>query len=552
MLSPTAALSKAKILVVDDEASVLLTTEAILRQEGYDVDAMSDPENALDAVRTRHYDLVLTDLKMPRVDGLAILAEVRKSSPDTVTVMMTGYGSVDSALEAVQLGAYEYLVKPTEVVDLKQAVKRSLERKRFSEMDTLYTVGQTISSSLDLDVITARVSEAAERVLNLQSAQVVPQTAPGSSTANAPFTVVLQDHEVLRRLANNDIVLADDGLAAADHWARRSGIVSYALVPGLTRGRLACVLVTHNSDAPYEFHASACRFLTALASQTAMALDHASLVAQVRKNNQDLGAANDKLRQLDRLKSQFLSVATHELRTPLTVILGYNAMLAESLTDRLTAEEQETLRESVAACKRLIRLVNSMLDVNQIESGKMKMNVQPSDLRQLVQSTVTLMQPEARLRNIELRHEAPARIPRIELDPERIQQVLINLVGNALKFTPQGGKIAVMARFSSEDQVAEISVRDTGCGIAMEDQERIFDEFAQVRARKQAKAAAHLDDSVLIQPHMGHGLGLAISRRIVLAHAGEISVSSSPGGGSTFTFTLPVRRNQPAETAVSA
>jgi DNA-binding NtrC family response regulator len=106
---------KAKILVVDDEQPVLQTVQAILQLEGYDVDALQNPAAALQAIRTKHYDLVLTDLKMPDVDGLAVLAEVRKSSPSTVTVMLTGYGSVDSALEALQLGAYEYLRKPTEV-----------------------------------------------------------------------------------------------------------------------------------------------------------------------------------------------------------------------------------------------------------------------------------------------------------------------------------------------------------------------------------------------------------------------------------------------------
>src|SRR5579871_3363271 len=118
----------AKILIVDDEPGVLLTSRAILQQEGYDVEAAANGAEAVEAIRQRHYDLVLTDLKMPGIDGLGVLAEVRKRSPLTVTVMMTGYGSVGSALDAVQLGAYEYLLKPIEVEDLKQAVRRSLER----------------------------------------------------------------------------------------------------------------------------------------------------------------------------------------------------------------------------------------------------------------------------------------------------------------------------------------------------------------------------------------------------------------------------------------
>ena len=140
---------------------------------------------------------------------------------------------------------------------------------------------------------------------------------------------------------------------------RAQGAQSYVFVPGIANGRLICVLCADNGAEPFEFHASAQRFLRALAGQTALALSNAILFAELQRNNQQLAAANAKLRELDKLKSQFLSVATHELRTPLSIILGYNSMLAETLNDRLSEEEKDTLRESVGACKRLIRLVNS-------------------------------------------------------------------------------------------------------------------------------------------------------------------------------------------------
>ncbi len=531
---------KAKILVVDDEANVLLTVQAILAYEGYDVDALADPEAALAAIRSRHYDLVLTDLKMPKVDGLAILAQVRKSSPGTVTVMMTGYAAVDSALEALQLGAYEYLVKPTEIVDLKQAVRRSLERKRLSEIDTLYHIGRTVTTALDMTEIADRVSEAARRVLHLEFAQVVPLTENSPPPADGELRALVGDRDVLAWLRDDRVVTTDDALPAAQRWAASAGASAYALVPGCARGRLACVLCTHDNGRAYDFHASAQRFLSALAGQSALALDNAALVSELRHNNHELATANTKLRELDRLKSQFLSAATHELRTPLTVILGYNSMLAESLQDRLNDEEQETMRESVTACKRLIRLVNSMLDISQIESGRMPMNFTRADLRQLVQGAVALFQNEARQHQLELKLELPARMPRIELDAERIQQVLLNLLGNAVKFTPPGGTITVAVRNRAEAQEAEVAVTDTGRGIALEDQARIFDEFGQIRGRRPVGSE-------------GSGLGLAISRRIVAAHEGAIRVKSELDRGSTFSFTLPSRaRGHRLESAVSA
>jgi len=529
---------KAKILVVDDEPNVLITVQAILQAEGYDVDAIGDAELALESIREHQYDLVLTDLKMPKVDGLGIVAEVRKSSPNTVCVMMTGYASVDTALEAVQLGAYEYLLKPVEVAELKMAVSRSLERKRLSEIDTLYRIGNTANATPEVYRLAEEVSDAARRVLNLTFAGLAWPPEISSAGCDEELVALMRIPGVAGKLESGSIILAGDGVVAVDQWADRHNLRAYALVPGVSRGRLVCVLCAHNNGNTYEFHASAQRFLRSLAGQAALALNNAALISELRQNNRELEAANAKLRELDRLKSQFLSVATHELRTPLTVILGYTTMLADSLVDRLTAEEQESLVETASCCKRLIRLVNSMLDINQIESGRMPMSFEPADVRQLVNGTVTLFQHEAGKRNLALSVQIPARIPKITIDAERIQQVLINLIGNAVKFTPEGGSIRVALRHRAEPGEIEISVSDTGVGIASQDQSHLFEEFAQVRRSRTGE---------------GVGLGLAISRRIVEAHDGSIRVSSEQGRGSTFQVVLPVRQGRAsAVTAVSA
>jgi signal transduction histidine kinase len=533
-------LAKARILVVDDEPNVLLTVKAILEQECYDVDARGDGIAAIQAIRERHYDLVLTDLKMPGVDGLGVLAEVRKLSPNTVTVMMTGYGSLDSALEAVQLGAYEYLLKPVGVPELKLAVQRSLERKRFSEIDTLYRVHRVITTAQDKSSIVAAVGDAVRTVLGVGNATLV-RVAREEARLHDGNTLagLLQDPAIKQKLASGHIITAEDEHQAASAWAVAAGLRSFALVPGCANGRLVCVLAADHGAEAYEFHPSAQRFLEALAGQAALVLENASLISELRRNNRELAAANEKLRELDKLKSHFLSIATHELRTPLSVILGYNAMLAESLEDRLREDEKETLRESVAACKRLIRLINSMLDISQIESGKMKMNFAPADLRHLVLGVSALFQQEARRKEIRLAVELPSRLPRLHIDAERIEQVLINLVGNALKFTGRGGRVAIAVRQAS--QAMEVSVSDTGVGIAPADQQKLFDEFAQFR------------QPGIRRKREGSGLGLAIAKRIVEAHAGDISVCSALRQGSTFTFTLPLRtRRESASTAVSA
>jgi signal transduction histidine kinase len=204
----------------------------------------------------------------------------------------------------------------------------------------------------------------------------------------------------------------------------------------------------------------------------------------------------------------------------------------ESLDDRATTEEKELLDESVTACQRLIRMVNSMLDITQIEAGKMRMQFAATDLPSLVNNVVGLFQTEAAKKDVHLSADLPAQMPRLLFDADRIEQVVINLMGNALKFTGAGGKIHVSLQHNTGAETVQISVTDTGVGIAPEDQDLIFDEFAQVERHA---ATRHRE---------GTGLGLAIVKRIVEAHSGAISVDSELGKGSTFMVTIPARKPQ--------
>jgi two-component system, OmpR family, phosphate regulon sensor histidine kinase PhoR len=543
-------ISTPRILVVDDEPNVLMTVQAILGGEGFEVDGCSGGASAIAAIRDHHFDLVLTDLKMPDVDGLAVLAQVRKLSPDTVTVMMTGFGSVDSTINALQLGAYEYLLKPVEVPELKAAVRRALERKRLSEIDTLYGISQTLTNSLDRSVISAEVCAAVTRVLGLADCRLLTFERDQSilecggaisATGDQELHSAFRDRELNAMLARGDIITVENAVEPLRKWSLLAGVKSFALLPGITAGRLVCVLCADNGPEAFDFHASALRFLRSLAGQTAITLENASLVAELKRNNLEITSANKKLRELDKLKSQFLAVATHELRTPLTLILGYNSMLSESLADRLTEDDRKTLQESMSACRRLIGLVNSMLDISQIESGKMRMNFGPANLWEIITGVVSLFHYEAERKKITLRVTAPDNLPTVRIDAERIQQALVNLIANALKFTDMGGSVDIAAQFLTETEEIEISVRDTGIGIAPEHHVSIFDEFSQIQCHN---AERH---------RKGSGLGLAIAQRIVKAHQGTIRVHSSLGQGSTFLVTLPLKsRPSIVRTAMSA
>ncbi len=510
---------RARILLVDDEPAILETCQEILRMEGYAVDAVASGNAALEAMLRTTYDLLITDLKMEEMDGLELLAEVQKRSPQTVTVMMTGYGSIDSATEAVRLGAYEFLLKPVAVGDLKQAVARCLERKRLSEIDALYHVGNELALAQTPDAVQGVVVDAAKRVLGASNVIWFSAGRDGKLQTSPEYDSYFNATNLVR-LAAQEVVIRD-GDSGLDNAP------GAALVPGIANGRLMGVLYVDHRPASFEYHASAQRFLCALAGHAALALDRLALIDEMRQNNSTLATANRRLQELDVLKSQFLSVATHELRTPLSIILGYNSMIEESAEQRLTIEERGLLRESLAACKRLMRLVNSMLDLSQMQAGKMRLQFTTFDLAQSLQSVKRLFDAEAQRRGLRLEIHIDGILPAVEVDAERVEQVFVNLVSNALKYTDADGVVMIEARADENGRI-EVRVSDTGIGIAPEHQAMIFDEFARVRNKSGGRP--------------GSGLGLAIVRRIVEAHGGEISVNSTPGQGSVFTVKLPVRQ----------
>ncbi|MFO7536751.1 MAG: ATP-binding protein, partial [Chloroflexota bacterium] len=224
----------------------------------------------------------------------------------------------------------------------------------------------------------------------------------------------------------------------------------------------------------------------------------------------------------DRLKSEFIMTASHELRTPLTGLAMSVNLLGEQAWERLSSSEQELVTAAQEEAKRLKALVNDLLDLSKIESGRLPLEPEVLDISLLIERAVDLLLSQAREKEIKLTWEGEEPTILVEADPNKIIWVLTNLIANALRYTAEGGYVKVTAR--RHGAVVYVSVEDNGTGIPWEYQSRIFDKFVQVADG---------------QTPGGTGLGLAISKEIVKAHQGTIWVESTPGEGSTFTFTLP-------------
>ena len=264
------------------------------------------------------------------------------------------------------------------------------------------------------------------------------------------------------------------------------------------------------------------------------------VTAQVRAENtlaqqaHQLRAQNQSLRELDRLKDEFIGLVSHEIRTPLASIIGYVELLRE---EGVSGPDADLCAEVIERnAKRLQHLVGDLLFLSQIQSGKMAMEFQDADLAGIAASALEELRPEAQRKHIDLALSATD-VPRLALDPMRIAQLLGNLLSNAVKFSPDGGRVEVRLRREG-DQVV-LAVADTGIGIPAADRERVFERFFRT-----AIAARHA-----IQ---GTGLGLAVTKAIVEAHHGTIAVDSDEGRGSTFTVCLPLRPVPVPDTVITA
>jgi signal transduction histidine kinase len=407
-------MASGSLLVIDDEQSVAITMGAILEMDGYDVAISTSGADAMDKLHESEFDLVLTDLRLDDMDGLAIISELRRVHPETVSIILTGYASFESAIKSLREGAYDYLIKPCDVEELRAVVARGIERRQLGAQ------------------LNARVTELEE----------------------ANTTIHRMNAELQQRI------------------------------------------------------------------------DEATAELQQRMT---------ELEQLDKLKSRFLSMASHELKTPLTSISGLAQVLLRRMRRRLEQgrpsdeewwDEQhghvqrlELLNSQTA---RLGRLIDELLDVSRIESGKLEFHWAPVDLATLVSEVAERLQMTTTTHTIQVKLDGVAEP--LVADRDHLEQVLDNLVTNAIKFSPGGGTIRVVLEEVPAAVVLRVS--DPGVGIPPSQLEAIFGLFYQAEDPVSRRTG-------------GMGLGLYISKEIVARHGGRIWAESAPNAGSTVSVSLP-------------
>jgi len=249
------------------------------------------------------------------------------------------------------------------------------------------------------------------------------------------------------------------------------------------------------------------------------------LAAQLRERNMEIEHKNQDLEQASQMKSRFLAAMSHELRTPLNAVIGFSEALDARMFGELNEKQAEYVKDIHESGRHLLALINDILDLSKIEAGRMELVLAPFDLQQTLESVMILVQECAARHKLTLTLNVEPHLAQVVGDERRIKQVILNLLTNAAKFTPDGGQIVLKTEYTEAE--VKISVTDTGIGIAPQQQTAIFEEFRQLSSDNQRKQD-------------GTGLGLALSKKFVELHHGKISVDSAVGKGSTFTITLPV------------
>lgn len=256
------------------------------------------------------------------------------------------------------------------------------------------------------------------------------------------------------------------------------------------------------------------------------------LTKALDERTHQLAEANKKIRQADRMKSQFLANMSHELRTPLNSIIGFSEILLDRLKDQIDPKFHRFLQNIHTSGKHLLGIINDLLDLSKIESGKMELHPERFSLKNLIEGVCVILKGMAHKASIELRIEAEENLPPLEADPVKVKQILYNLISNAIKFSPPQREVVISAAFLPKEHsplkedALQIAIKDQGIGIDPQYHQAIFEEFRQV-------------DGSVTRQYGGTGLGLSLVKRFVELHRGKIEVESALGKGSTFTVTLP-------------
>ena len=451
--------------------------------------------------------------------------EVRPFTPAQIKLLETFADQAVIAIENVRL--------------FKELDERTNELTRsVGELKALGEVGQAVSSTLDLETVLTRIASHAVQLTGAAGGAIYEYEEESeefhlrvSHQIDKEFVEALRASPI--RLGGGPLGKAASSRAPVEvtnildereytavrfrPLLGRLGYRSLLAVPLLREQKIMGGLTIFRRTTG-SFPPEVVNLLQTFATQSVLAIQNARLFREIEDKSRQIEAAN-------RHKSEFLANMSHELRTPLNAIIGFSEVLGERMFGELNEKQAEYTEDILSSGRHLLSLINEILDLSKVEAGRMELELATFDLPLAIDNARTFVRERATKHGINLDVTVDERLGDFVGDERKIKQILLNLLSNAVKFTPEGGRIGIKAR--QADGSVEISVSDTGIGIAPEDQPKIFEEFRQVGADYAHKVE-------------GTGLGLTLAKKFVELHGGRIWVESEVGKGSRFIFTLPI------------
>ncbi|MDE2510992.1 MAG: response regulator [Elusimicrobia bacterium] len=506
---------RAGILVVDDERGMRDLLSSELGAHGYRVSVAADGREAVEKIRVGKFEVVISDISMPNMGGLDLLAEIKRTAPGVEVILSTGYGTVETAVAAMRLGAYDFIQKPFNLAEMLALVEKALEKGEARAMLALYKSSRAVFSSLKLDSLLPLVSRLTAQILNADHATVLLAGPEGRLSVAADAGDF--DAELRRVcLAAGERTLAgvEAGPVVLPLFGRAGGVIACTLSAA---DKKLGVLLACRSRPGALFSDADLRLATIFGAQIAQAVGNAMLYGELEESLRRNREMQGRLVQSEKLAAlgQLAAGVAHEINNPLSSVMGFSQLVIQA--GGLSPVQEDDLRSVLREAGRCREIVKGLLQFGRKREPRKERVLLPP----LLDATLQLARHPLRLAGVEVVKSIPADLPPIMADPAQLQQVFLNLVTNARQAMEgrSGARLTIAARRDGGSVVLIFS--DNGPGISPENLDRIFDPFFTTKPEGQ-----------------GTGLGLSISHALVAQNGGTLEAASVPGEGAAFTLAF--------------
>lgn len=492
--------NKPEIIVIDDDDVIRLACEMTLKQEGYLIETAENGRIGIEKVKSGAFDLILLDLMMPEMSGTEVIETIRSFDQHIVIVVITGFATIESAVETLKKGVYDYIPKPFTPEELRNVVRKGLERSR------LLKEAESLRDEREQNLL--KIAAEQSRLTT-----IINCMGEGLIATDKDANLILINNVGCKMLALSEPC--------------STGIHVKGNLNNQDLEKFICELLSrkefpdHNINKEIIFSPEENTIYLITAAPIKEKNDEVSGLALVL-----MDITQEK--KLERMKAEFqklVSVVTHELKAPINAIDGYLDLILKGYVKDKPEKQVEYLSRSRQKAETLRNLVQDLLSLTSIESGKFASERLPVDVRKILTDIITFMENEAAEKELQIKQHLADNIPEIHADKNALIYLFTNLISNAIKYNRQKGTVTI--KLETSDNRILVSVKDTGIGISDDDQKKIFDEFFRSKREE-------------IQKISGTGLGLNIAKRIAELHNGTIEVFSKIGEGSEFKVVLPV------------